>query len=307
MKRFILQINYFTIALLVVLIVADGVITYLYHQKDTRKYAVWNDILHTDINADVLIMGNSRAWCMYSTQILDSVLHVNSYNIGMDGSCFNRQKMRYDIYRHYQSHIPDYIIQNVEFFTLEHTVGYEREQFMPYLMYPCFRERVMLEESFSKAELYIPMYRYYMSNVYDDYNQFDFCLYKGYYADDRKWDSSMLESTEPYNAVVDSATLHLFESYIVQTKQDGIEIILVMAPIYEEATRLVLNNNDICRLFRDLSAKYDVPLLDYSNMSICNDTTYFYNGTHLNRRGAEIFSLQLANDLKTIIQKNIGL
>ena len=292
MKKFVLHIVYFAIALLVVLTLVDGVITYLYHQKDTRKYAVWNDILHKDINADVLIMGNSRAWCMYSTQIIDSVLHVNSYNIGMDGSCFNRQKMRYDIYRHYQRRKPDLIIQNVEFFTLGHNSGYEREQFMPYMMYPYFRSRVMQEESFSFAELHIPMYRYFMSNVYDDYNQFDYRLYKGFYAADREWDSSSsLEEIEPYNAVVDSATLHQFEEYIVQTKLENIRLVLVVAPIYNEATKVVLNNDEICRMYSDLSKRYGITLLDYTNIPLCDDTSFFYNGTHLNRRGAEIFSL----------------
>lgn len=305
MKKFILHIVYFAIALLVVLTLVDGVITYLYHQKDTRKYAVWNDILHTDINADVLIMGNSRAWCMYSTQIFDSVLHVNSYNVGMDGSCFNRQRMRYDIYRHYQHRKPDMIIQNVDFFTLEHTVGYEREQFMPYMIYPYFRGRVIQEESFSLAELYIPMYRYYMSNVYDDYNQFDYRLNKGFYAADREWDRYSLEEAEPYNAIVDSTTLCQFEEYIDQTKQENIHLVFVIAPVYKEATKVVLNNMEIGQLYRDLSDKYGVTLLDYTNMLICEDTSFFYNATHLNRRGAETFSIQLANDIDSLGILNI--
>lgn len=300
MKKFILHIIYFSIALLAVLTLVDGVVTYIYHHKETRKYSVWNDILHTDIDADMLIMGNSRAWGQYSPYILDSILHVNSFNIGMDGSCFNRQKIRYNIYRHYQRRKPDYIIQNVEFFTLERTVGYEHEQFMPYILYPFFRNEIMKEEPISIAELYIPMYRYYKSNVYDDYTKYDFPQYKGYFVADEEWDSSQLMKTTPYYAIVDTATLRMFDNFMAQMQKENIQLILVMAPMYKAAINVVLNNDEICKLYKDLASKYDVPLLDYSEISICSDTTYFRNATHLNKRGAEFFSLQLARDLDSL-------
>jgi hypothetical protein len=37
--------------------------------------------------------------------------------------------------------------------------------------------------------------------------------------------------------------------------------------------------------------------------SICLNTTYFYNATHLNKSGAERFSKQLAKDLKKYYQE----
>ena len=98
MKKFIKHLFIFGIALLCFLIECDAITTYAFHHKLTRKYAVWNDIMHSDIDADVLIMGNSRAWCQYSPLILDSILGTNAYNLGLDGSCFDRQIARYDIY-----------------------------------------------------------------------------------------------------------------------------------------------------------------------------------------------------------------
>ena len=43
--------------------------------------------------------------------------------------------------------------------------------------------------------------------------------------------------------------------------------------------------------------KYDIPILDYTYMDICYDTTYFYNAMHLNALGADLFSEKLAHDL----------
>ena len=288
----------FAIILLNFLIVVDVIVTSGYHSKETRKYAVWNEILHTDINADILIMGNSRAWCQYSPLILDSILGTNSYNIGLDGSAFNRQKARYDIYRHYQKRKPKYIIQNVEFFTLGgYTVGYEREQFMPYLMYPYYRDRIKQEEPFSFGELYIPMYRYYKNNVYDDYFKFDYIINKGFLGEELTWDDSKLKSTKPYIANIDTTLLQLFTDYIEELQSDSIVPILVSAPVYVGVTDVVLNINEINNMYKQIAEQYNILFLDYSNAMLSQDTTYFYNATHMNKKGAELFSTQLAYDL----------
>ena len=68
---------------------------------------------------------------------------------------------------------------------------------MPYLIYPYFRERICQIEPFSFGELYIPMYRYYVNNVYDEYTKYDFPVVKGYLGEDNKWDGSKLNETEP--------------------------------------------------------------------------------------------------------------
>lgn len=300
MKRFIKNIIRFGVALLGFLIVYDAITTYAFHQKNTRKYAVWNDILHTDINADVLIMGNSRAWCMYSPSILDSILGVNTYNLGIDGSSFERQYARYEIYRHYQQTKPRCIIQNVEYSTLDRTIGYEREQFMPYMMCTYFREQIKAIEPFSMAELYVPMYRYYKNNFYEDYYTYDYVTQKGYHGSTAIWDGKKLKNMEPYMQGVDTFTLRKFKEYIEVTKQDSIQLILVIAPIYTEAWGKVLNIEEIHQMYKDMSEEYGIPLLDYSKCSLSQDTTYFYNATHLNLKGAELFTIQLAHDLDSL-------
>lgn len=301
MKKFIIHSLRFAIFLLVLLIIEDFIVTCCYHSKDTRKYGVWNDILHSNIDADLLILGNSRAWSQYSPQILDSILRINSYNIGLDGSAFNRQKARYDIYRHYQKKKPKYIIQNVEFFTLEgYSIGYEREQFMPYLMFPYYRTRIKHEEPFSFGELYIPMYRYYKNNIYDDFTKYDYIIQKGYYGREMMWDDAKLKSMKPYIANIDTTLLQLFTDYIEELQSDSIVPILVSAPVYTDATNVVLNINEINNLYKQIAEKYDILFLDYSSGTLSMDTTYFLNATHMNKLGAELFSLQLATDLDSL-------
>lgn len=300
MKRFIRNIAIFGIVLLAILLIEDTLTTYAFHKKTTRKYGVWNDIIHSHIDANVLIMGNSRAWSQYSPRILDSVLGTYTYNIGIDGSCFNRQLARYDIYRHYQMSAPCYIIQNLEFFTLGHTEGYEREQFMPFLMYPYFRKRICEIEPFSFGELFIPMYRYYINNVYDEYTKYDFPLVKGYYCEDITWDESTTKEIVPYRQEVDTNTIHLFTDFIKDVQREDIKLIFVIAPLYKDATCNVLNLEEIHSIFYKLSEDYNIPILDYANCWLSQDTMYFKNTTHLNKTGAELFSIKLAQDLDSL-------
>jgi hypothetical protein len=57
------------------------------------------------------------------------------------------------------------------------------------------------------------------------------------------------------------------------------------------------NRSQIMKTFRDISAKLNVPFWDYSGSPICRDRELFYNSQHLNTRGAEVFSADLANRL----------
>lgn len=301
MKRFLRNLILFGLILTAVLVIEDLLVTCAFHNKITRKYRVWNEIIHTPINADLLIIGNSRAWVQYSPQILDSILGTNAYNIGIDGSAINRQRARYDIYRYYQPK-PKYIILNVEHFTLcGLTMGYEREQFMPYIFYPYIRNRIKeAGEPFSFGELYIPMYRYYMNNVYDEYTKFDYIIKKGYLGQNIQWDGSKLDAVEPYYAQVDSQALNIFIDFLEEMQQDSLQIVLVLAPIYVGATEKVLNYDEIIELYANIASKFGIKFLDYSNMPICADTSYFYNATHMNKQGAELFSTRLAHDIDSL-------
>ena len=285
---------------MLLLLAEDAVTTYAFHKKTTRKYVVWNDIIHSSINANMLIMGNSRAWCQYSPRILDSILGTRTYNIGIDGSCFNRQLARYDIYRHYQQCSPTYIIQNVEFFTLGHSEGYEREQFMPYLMFPYFRKRICEIEPFSFGELYIPMYCYYTNNVYDEFTKFDFPVDRGYFGKDKTWEGNKSKETKPYYQSLDTNTLSMFTNYIEDVQKEGIRLIFVFAPLYKDVFDKVLNLHEIHDVYYELSERYDVPILDYADCWLSQDTAYFYNATHLNKTGAELFTKQLCHDLDSL-------
>ena len=144
------------------------------------------------------------------------------------------------------------------------------------------------------------MYRYYVNNVYDEFTKFDNFVYKGYCGEDFVWNGRELEKLQPYYQVVDTATYGLFIDYIEQSKNEDIQLVFVFAPVFTKAREAIINSDSIKHIYTSLSEQYNIPFLDYSECYLSGDTTYFYNAMHLNRQGAEIFSLKLAHALDSL-------
>jgi len=240
-------------------------------------------------------MGNSRAWLQYSPQILDTILHKETYNLGIDGSPINRQVCRYNLYRKYNSK-PSVIIQNIDFLTMDYRIGYERNQFFPYFWNIDFRKAFFEIEPFSFLEKYIPFYRYFHFGIMN-MSDYETRLEKGYLGRDSKWDGSILAEMEPLRFKPDSRSVSIFESYLEEAYKEGIKVIFVYAPMYSGATEKLLNLDEMYSFYSTLAEKYDIPIIDFNFDDICSDTTYFYNATHLNRTGAEIFSNKLGKEI----------
>ena len=73
---------------------------------------------------------------------------------------------------------------------------------------------------------------------------------------------------------------------------------LVYSPEYNEMQALTNNRIAIFETFRELANRNQVPLWDFSDWTHEGDRTYFYNSQHLNAKGAEAFSDDLALRLK---------
>lgn len=305
MKRFLIIVLSVIAFLLVFNVGLDFFISYHLRKSPDRRYASWSNIIYKELNADMVIMGSSRGWVHYSPAILDSILHVNSYNLGFDGSGLNRQIAKYNVYAHYQQVKPKYIIVNIDYFSAEEwSYGYEREQFFPFMREPYFREQIKQVEPFTWQELYLPIYRYTTyKGLYDVLFEkpIDANTYKGYIGHDKSWDGTAFNELKSFRFVVDERVMQMFRDFLTARKQEGQQVIFCISPIYIGFTDKVENVQDFYDCYTALAEEYGIPLLDYNYSDISKDTAFFYNASHLNRQGAELFSMQLAKDLDSIL------
>lgn len=296
MKKFLIHSVVFAAILWVFAIIADIYVSNnLRHNKD-RKYAAWNGIYNDTTYYDLVINGSSRAWVQYDPHILDSILHLNTYNLGIDGSAINRQIIKYHKYCELHGQ-PKYLLQNIDIFTMARTFGYEREQFFPYFFYDKnLLHKADKDEHFTLLEKYIPYYRYIGIDLHD----WEACLYKGYCGQDKAWDGSMFSQMDTVQVSSDSSMLRLFDDFLTEQAHLGTRVILVYSPIYHGVIDKCPDTGKMYTMYDSLAIKHHLSILNYIEMPLCYDTAYFYNATHLNRQGAEIFTTRLAQDLDSM-------
>ncbi len=289
----------FVCPFLAVLSMVDIAYSKIASNSNNFEIEAWREIMKGNVNADVIINGNSRACFQYDPTIIDSILGVNSYNIGMDGGPANRHVRKYHLYRRYNRK-PKLISQNIDCMTFYHKVGYSREQFFPYFWNFHMRREFYSSEPFSFWEKNIPMYRYLNYDPKLFLSNSPRKMTKGYQSQTAKWDGKEFLKIDSIDFVYNEITYQMFKEYISNVRDEGIKVLFVYAPIYIGVTQKMTNLNEMYSFYQKIAKQYDIPILDYTYMDICRDTSYFYNATHLNKLGAEIFSDSLACDIKRL-------
>lgn len=307
MKKFVYKILLFTALVILCAFGFDSFLSWRLRNNENRMYAAWNQVYNSNIDYDLVVNGSSRAWTQYSPLILDSILDINSFNLGIDGSAINRQIIKYWKYRDLHG-APSYLIQNIDLGTMDYTYGYEREQFFPYFFY----DRALIKdldqyEKFSFLEKYCPCYRYLgykevllEALFHDNTGHYFEYLTKGYLGRWDKWDGSQLAQKNKVECACDTNAIKIFEEFLNEVTHEGTKVIFVYAPVYHVAREKMINEQQMFEMYNNIASKFDIPILDYNDIPMCYDTVYFYNATHLNKRGAELFTLKLSHDIDSI-------
>jgi len=317
MKSFIKQILIFFLPLIFLSIVLDYIISNQLKKSNThafREYPVWNDIHSGNINADLLIMGSSRAWRHIDPNVLEDSLELSSYNLGMDGQHLPMQLWRYETLLK-KNHAPRVIVYSLDFFMLTHTNElFNKDQFLPYLLFDFNAEKQLKDYiGFDYFDYRLPLIRYCGANKALSHTARISLLpksnkkgrVKGFYAEDKKWNQDFEKvkaQMTSYNATIDATILIQFDQYIKKCKENKIQIVLVYSPEYFEGQNFVSNRKEVITAFEQLANQNEINFLNYSSDTISFQKSLFYNTTHLNKTGAELFSKKLASDLKSIIK-----
>ena len=278
-------------------------------------FANWNDLYNSKINADLLIMGSSRAEFQISPKIIDSVLVLNSYNLGLSAWHFDMQYARFRMYLQHNKK-PKYIIQNVDVYGFSKRQDVvDSPQFLPYIQdtilqnvthnhkgeFDIYQQSIPLFKYKSESKLAIEGFLGFFgfSDLYDTTTK-----YKGYRGNNYAWnkDFETFKKRYPKGAKYkfDKEVIRQFNEYLAFCKRENIKVILVYAPEYFEVQSYYKNKNKLINLCQESVRKYGCQFLDYSKNSLCYNRDNFYNSQHLNKRGAELFSLDLGNKAKTL-------
>lgn len=312
MKKFISKTLCFFLPAILLAYPLDFVISYYLSQSNTYagEYEVWNDIYNSDANCDIAIYGSSRAWVHINPKILSDSLEGEVYNFGIDGHNFWLQYLRHLELLKYNVK-PKSIILSVDIFSLQKRKDlYRLDQFLPYMLWSSnIQEYTNSYIGYKEFDYYVPLIRYFgktnslklaIKNIFNGQSNIRY-RQNGYLCMDSEWNADLEKAKKErksYKVNTDSNSIDLFEKFINECKANNIELILVYTPEHIDGQSFVENRDEIIQIYKDFSMKYSIEFLDYSDDSLCSNKNYFYNASHLNCKGANIFSEKLASDLK---------
>ena len=291
-------------------VMADWCVSSGLRKTERGHFYTMNALMNQRMDADIVILGNSRAAGSYNPVVLDTILHVDSRNLGVSGQPFGISWLRWQLYRR-KNTPPKLLIINIDYDELRIiTNGFEREQYYPYMSDTLVKPYLDLY-GFSWADKHVPMFRYrgdyklmgiglaeFLGIRHDTKGNY----LKGFSNSNENWNGKKLEAKLKFGDVKGSSdpqAAMLLERLLVQSREDGFEVLFVYAPLYERLKKH-LDEVNVLQVYQNLADQYDVRTLDFSQMSLCSDTCFFRDANHLNADGARLFTESLAQAIDSL-------
>lgn len=314
MKRFLRDIVLFLIMVLGIAIIADIIVSRGLRKTTIRPFAVWNDIYNgNNLDNDMVFLGASSCWTSYNPQIIDSILGISSYNLGIDNHPWEpAQPLRYNTYLRFAKKQPKFIVINIDMGTFGILdEPYEREQFFPYFWIDdSLISQIREYKDITFMDRYCPMWRYIgyrkwietgIASTFNEKHFEDDGVYKGHRGNEYPWDRASLNTMDSVTIEFDQEEIESLIQFIKKRKIEWQIVVLVKSPVYHELQERYANRDAMCTRYDSIAKVTGVALLDYWDHPIVQDSTYFYNSTHLNKKGANMISERLAHDLDSIL------
>jgi hypothetical protein len=273
----------------------------------TSSFGVSNRIVDGKINADVVISGSSRALTHYDPRVIEERTGLTAFNIGLNGSQTDMQLARLKTYlRHNKT--PLLLIHNLDVFSFQTTHGevYDPAQYIPYLAEPAIYAALMHIDSDSWKAKFLPLYGYTVQDLRFNWilgmmglfgwnpSEDHFLGFKPRYS---AWteDFERLKAMNPDGVrfEIEADGVKEMEGLLRLCREQGIKVLLVYSPEYQEMQTLTTNRAQVFAHFDELRDQFGVPVWDYSNSPISARKQNFYNSQHLNADGAAMFSQEL--------------
>ena len=251
-------------------------------------------------DADIAIIGASVAFNNYNSQILSDSLNVKVYNYGFGGQ---------SIYYHYcilhylldlSEYRPRIVIFNPCYIDIADAPGWNTEKistlYFDYSNDSTIKEVIGLEDEKEKKLLSVIKLYHHNSQIPDYVRNYIRRNVKtdGFMPLHGIWDQPLQDNVNT-GLSIDPQKLIYFKKMIELCKNKDVPLYIITAPVFlqyfkEEPWQYEINN---------IAQQNGIPTMDYSADPIfLQHPEWFYNTTHLNEDGAEIFSKKLSHDLK---------
>lgn len=294
MKKDILHFVKLTGLFLIGLLCADIAVgitcRYLWNKMpDDGERVAKSNFIFRKLDADVVVVGSSRAECGYVSSLMSAALKRSVYNAGTDGQGVIYQNA---VVRNLlANNPPEVIIWDFTPWALFGRAEGDMELLRPqYYRCEAVKQLVDVEEQYAPVWMLSGIYRFgggifgRMLRVLVTPSSPTDMGYSGRPVKD--WNTLGAEQVEYLGETV-KATVELTEETLRMCQEQGVRMYLVISPLYAESNVSNASN----RMVKLLSEKYNIPYLDYTQDSaFVHRDSLFYDMSHLNDRGARLFT-----------------
>ena len=304
--KFCIQVILFILILFVVdkgIGDAFGMMKNIGIERNPKTFRLKTNYIIEKLEADVVVVGSSKAARHYVPQILEDSLGMTAYNAGQDGSFFLYQNcilnMILDRYN------PKAIIWDIQPESFCNERGIEEYQnyrnFSPYYYdnnswaYNYINE----ESSKMKYRMYSRMFAYNSLAI----SYLSFVTRKGQDLDrgflpfpNEGYKYPSLDKIDEKEYKIPQAYLNILESTIKRCQDLGVDINVFMSPAFSIKNKALLAAE---KAIKDTSKANGVKCYSfYSDSVFLSDSTLFKDALHLNGRGARKYTEMVAGALK---------
>ena len=248
----------------------------------------------------ILVFGSSRANHHYYPTIFTEKFNTTFYNTGRDGNgIFFQYAVLKSVLKRYR---PKLILLDYYGSFKYNQSEYDKiSSILPYYnTNPEIRNIIYLKSPFERIKLFSKIYPFnskiltIMTGLFE-FNKDRKKDFNGYVPLYGEWDKDIKYSTKSDSYIIDNNKVKIIKDFIELCKINNVPLIIVYSPIYEKNA----NNKEIS-FIKNLAKKQNIQFLDYSSDSIfLNNRTLFKDPTHLNNKGAVLFSKMVTNKINT--------
>ncbi|MDH7446569.1 hypothetical protein [Aquimarina sp. 2201CG14-23] len=277
----------------------------LFFSQETGKYARSSYAIN-EVETDILVFGSSHAHRHYIPEVFEKNLQNTAYNVGAEGQqlLYHTAMQKMILKRT----TPALIILNIDGnFLYKSPAAYDRlSDLHPYYSdnKDELRPILGLQSKFIDFKLFFKAYqtnstlihaiRYYASPQLD---------YQGYRplsgtmkpSEDNIYGKN--EKGDDYIEEIDENFLNAFKEFIENAKKHQVKLAMVTSPSLNEVD---YSQNASMIMMKEIAKEENIPFIDFYNSEPFKfNHLLFHDVTHLNNKGANMFTKRLTDTIKT--------
>lgn len=247
--------------------------------------------------ADIIILGSSRAHEHYVPDIIEDSLGLTCFNTGMDGNyLLNTYAVFKSIINRYTPRIILMDINLGELFI--GSGGYdELSSLLPlYKNKKEVRNVILLKGKFERLKLISEIYPFnstFLAIVEGNIRTEDIAKLKGYLPLFGSLNDTSFKHKQEVNKGMDINKIKALDAIADECETRGIRLIFVQSPRYEG-----VNQETSISVLKELAVNHNAEFWNFINNTMFLKPEYFKDGAHMNDFGAQEFTKTIASRIK---------